>query len=120
MDDVKGPVPRHERTDANHGAVLKAGVALVALIAFALVLMWLLFLVLGRGDAGPSARSPLATSRPAPSGPQLQVSPARDLAEKRRAEDDVLTSYGWIDADKAVVRIPIERAMDLLAQRGLR
>jgi hypothetical protein len=30
-----------------------------------------------------------------------------------------LQSYGWIDQQKGVVRIPIERAMELTAERGL-
>ena len=35
------------------------------------------------------------------------------------AEDKTLYSYGWVDEKAGTVRIPIERAMDLLAQRGL-
>jgi hypothetical protein len=30
-----------------------------------------------------------------------------------------LKSYGWVDRTNAIVRIPIDRAMDLLARRGL-
>ena len=37
----------------------------------------------------------------------------------RAAENKILHSYGWIDEKKGVVRIPIERAMELTAQRGL-
>ena len=37
----------------------------------------------------------------------------------RAAEDQMLTSYGWVDPQNGVVRIPIDRAIDLLAQRGL-
>lgn len=38
------------------------------------------------------------------------------LAEK---QDEVLASYDWVDQKNGVVRIPIDKAMDLLAQRGL-
>ncbi len=31
----------------------------------------------------------------------------------------MLKSYGWIDRDKGVVRIPIDRAIEILAERGL-
>ena len=34
-------------------------------------------------------------------------------------EEQTLNSYGWVDQQAGVVRIPIDRAMDLLAQRGL-
>jgi len=34
-------------------------------------------------------------------------------------QDQTLDSYDWVDQDKGVVRIPIDKAMELLAQRGL-
>ena len=37
----------------------------------------------------------------------------------RAAEEQVLTTYGWVDQQKGVVRVPIDRAIDLLAQKGL-
>ena len=37
----------------------------------------------------------------------------------RAAEDQILNSYGWVDRSKGIVRIPIDRAIDLLAKRGL-
>jgi hypothetical protein len=49
----------------------------------------------------------------------LQTTPIPDLKAIRAAEEQVLTSYGWVDARRGVVRIPIARAMDLLVQRGL-
>jgi hypothetical protein len=37
----------------------------------------------------------------------------------RAAEDKILNGYGWVDREHGVARIPIDRAIDLLAQRGL-
>jgi hypothetical protein len=37
----------------------------------------------------------------------------------RQDEDQILGSYGWIDRQKGIVRLPIARAIDLLSQRGL-
>ena len=51
--------------------------------------------------------------------PQLQTDPTIDLARLRTANDAKLESYGWVDKSARIVRIPIERAMDLIAQRGL-
>jgi len=34
-------------------------------------------------------------------------------------EEQTLNSYGWVDQKAGVVRIPIERAMQLIARRGL-
>lgn len=36
-----------------------------------------------------------------------------------KEQDRVLASYDWVDQKNGVVRIPIDKAMDLLAQRGL-
>jgi len=51
--------------------------------------------------------------------PRLQVAPQLDLAALRTQEDKELNNYGWINRQTGVVRLPIERAMDLLAQRGV-
>jgi hypothetical protein len=47
------------------------------------------------------------------------VVPGQELKATRAAEDLMLKSYAWVDKDKGIVRIPIQRAIDLLAQRGL-
>jgi hypothetical protein len=54
-----------------------------------------------------------------PPMPQLQVSPARDLEQLRRSEEQVLSSYGWVDRKNGVVRIPIEEAMKHVLEKGL-
>jgi hypothetical protein len=49
----------------------------------------------------------------------LQIKGAVDLANLRAAEEANLDSYGWIDQNSGTVRIPIDRAMQLLLERGL-
>ena len=51
--------------------------------------------------------------------PNLQISPHDDLMALRARENAELNSYGWVDRPHGVVRIPIERAMDLIIARGL-
>src|SRR5438132_4494267 len=41
------------------------------------------------------------------------------LQQLRATEDALLNTYGWIDRENGVVHIPIQRAMDLVLQRGL-
>jgi hypothetical protein len=52
-------------------------------------------------------------------GPRLQDSPVSDMAALRRDEQAALGRYGWVDRRAGVARIPIDRAMDLLVQKGL-
>ena len=52
-----------------------------------------------------------------PPQPRLQVNPAKDLHAYFEREKQFLSSYGWVDRKEKVVRIPIERAMELLLER---
>jgi hypothetical protein len=54
-----------------------------------------------------------------PPPPRLQERPDQDLQAFRAAEDQVLDTYGWVDKSRGVVRIPIDEAMKLVAERGL-
>lgn len=51
--------------------------------------------------------------------PRLQVDPADELHRLRAQEDARLGSYGWVDRREGVVHIPIARALELMAERGL-
>ena len=43
----------------------------------------------------------------------------QDVANLHEREDLLLDHYSWVDRGQGKVRIPIERAMQLIAQRGL-
>ncbi|MGB6192308.1 MAG: hypothetical protein WBF42_07570 [Terracidiphilus sp.] len=43
----------------------------------------------------------------------------QDLVDLHQKEDLLLNNYSWVDRSKGTVRIPIERAMELVALRGL-
>jgi hypothetical protein len=51
--------------------------------------------------------------------PRLERNERVEINDFRLKEEQTLNSYGWVDEKAGVVRIPIERAMQLLAQRGL-
>jgi hypothetical protein len=51
--------------------------------------------------------------------PQLEVNERTELNDIRLHEEDTLSTYGWVDQKAGTVHIPIDRAMELLAQRGL-
>ena len=57
-------------------------------------------------------------ARRVPPEPRLQVDEGRTRALLRERELRELGSYGWIDRDRGVVRIPIDEAMDRLLRRG--
>jgi hypothetical protein len=51
--------------------------------------------------------------------PRLETDERGQLNDIRLNEERTLNSYGWVDKQAGTVHIPIERAMDLLVQRGL-
>jgi len=51
--------------------------------------------------------------------PQLEIDERTELDQVRLNEEQTLLTYGWVDQKAGTVRIPIERAMELIAQRGL-
>ena len=52
-------------------------------------------------------------------GPLMQVKPEEDLRWMREHNEMDLSTYGWVDRSKGVVRLPIDRAMKLITERGL-
>jgi hypothetical protein len=65
-------------------------------------------------------RPPLADLRPKTvPAPQLQESPARDMQTLLVQQEAALGETKWIDKEQDVVQIPIERAMQLVVERGL-
>ena len=51
--------------------------------------------------------------------PQLEIDERTELNKGRLREEQMLSTYDYIDQKAGTVRIPIDRAMDLIAQRGL-
>ena len=52
--------------------------------------------------------------------PRLQIDDGnQEIADLHAREDLLLENYSWVDQSQGKVRIPIERAMELIAQRGL-
>lgn len=112
----------YETRDANIRFLgwIIAGLGLLTVLG--MVVAWLVFRSLDtRYEAAQPPAPPLAETRPAaPPEPRLQVDPRRDLAALHEEERQALAGYGWVDREAGIARIPIERAMELLAGRGSR
>jgi hypothetical protein len=114
------PEVSHERSDVNVRAILVFGIGLlVVAVVIHIALYWLLAVYRNTSARQEPAANPLRAENQVPPEPRLQVSPRDDLAAMRTAEDKELYNYGWVDKEKKVARIPIDRAMELIAERGL-
>jgi hypothetical protein len=57
-------------------------------------------------------------SGPVP-GPRLQAEPPIDLAKLKQAELRRLNGYGWVNREAGIAHIPIDRAIEIVASKGL-
>ena len=57
-------------------------------------------------------------NKAAPAGDGVKTPEQRKaaLAELRGKEQSAATTYGWVDKDKGVIRLPLERAIELTIQ----
>jgi hypothetical protein len=113
----------HEAKDIRVRWVLFTAGVLAISVPVAMFFLWLMFKSLA-GDRYTGLTRPVINPlknepRRLPPKPRLQVIPGLELKELRAKEDLQLNTYGWINRTQGIVRIPIERAMELTAQRGL-
>ena len=107
-------------------AVFIAGLTVVGIVTYLVVFG--MFRMFSRQAASRDAQLTPATTvaQPLPPGeerlppePRIQANPAADLKTLRAEEDAVLSSYGWVDRNAGVVRVPIDVAMKLVLEQGL-
>ncbi len=117
--DAPAISPRYETRDANVRGVFTFLVILSLVLAFTALLCWGMFSYFSARQANRVPASPFAGARQLPPGPQLQVNPREDLKRYRAEQEHALESYSWENREDGTVRVPIERAMELLLQKGL-
>jgi hypothetical protein len=116
------PTLGHEERDiAVRPIALTIAGLLVVVIAVFVFIQILLNVLAGVQSRRSAAPSPLAGAygMKEPPAPRLQTDPVADLQELRARDQALLSGYAWVDRDGGVVRLPIERAIDVLAARGL-
>ena len=111
--------PGYETRDANTSGVLLFIALLATTVVLVLLLAWGLFRHYSVSINNSPPDSPFTGVREVPSPPRLQVTPREDLQRILADQQSKLETYGWEDRQAGTVRIPIERAMDLLVQKGL-
>lgn len=104
----------YEQTDVRATGVMIFLAGLFAALGASVLVIWWLY-----GVFAPNQAAVRISPAEIPPEPRIQSAPLVDLWRIRAHEDAVLESYGWVDKQAGVVRIPIDRAIDILAERGL-
>ncbi|MGH7127808.1 MAG: hypothetical protein ACREJB_16105 [Planctomycetaceae bacterium] len=102
----------HEGVSVRSFALLLAAGAILALVAFALLAVRGLLPLLG---GPPTGGAPITGIESPPRVIADQAAQRRELEERH---EDLLQSYDWTDREANTARIPIDRAIDILAERG--
>lgn len=109
----------YEHSDANVRSLVKLGVVLAILIAFVMAAMVPTYKFIAREHPQGPPASPFEDQRRLPPQPVLQPHPATDLKRYCEMEQQELDTYGWVDQHNGLVRVPVDRAMDMVLQKGL-
>jgi hypothetical protein len=112
--------PGHEAETISVRGVFTFAVGLVVLgVVINLVLGLAMGLFSARESRNQAARPSLLATPVEPPPHGLQGNPPVDRAREQERQLADLNSYGWVDREAGIVHIPVARAMDILAERGL-
>jgi hypothetical protein len=108
----------YEKRDISVGAVALFAVSLV--VALLVIHFFALgtFHHLAQQSSAYPPPSPFAPTHENFTGPRLLVNQKLDMEAFRASEDALLNNYGWVDRKQGIVRVPIDRAIELLARQG--
>jgi hypothetical protein len=111
----------YEKRDVNIKGLFQFAFWLAAVLAVTLVGMRFTFSFYKKAmPLGPTA-SPMVkmTDRMLPPSPRLQVTPHQELQDYCVAQQQDVNTYAWVNQPSGVVRIPVDRAIELILARGL-
>lgn len=109
----------HEPDVVNARLLKLSGAGLVLLVALVLLLVYAATRFLATQVQSQAEQAPGIQPTHTTTGPQVAAEQPRLLRELRASEQQRLTTYEWIDQQAGIARIPIDRAMDILAKQGL-
>lgn len=109
----------HQETDVTIRPIALFGVGLFAFVLLVAFSIHRFMAYVGRlPDTTAALRSPLSRDEMPPE-PRLQTSPPAEMEALRNQEDAVLESFGWVDRQNGIARIPVAEAKKLLLAKGL-
>ncbi|MFT4569649.1 MAG: hypothetical protein ACI8TX_002408 [Hyphomicrobiaceae bacterium] len=109
---------RFETQDVRYAPIAWVSVIGTLVTAGFCLAMYLVYGALAGHQASQSGvRNPLAAqfARTQPPAPRLQARPVEDLRKVHAREDAALSGYEWLNRSSGIVKIPIDRAMELYA-----
>ena len=118
---ASNPEIQYEKTDATVRPLYQFLFWISVITVFTAVLAFGILRVLESWREKASVRPAMAETQAVqqPPSPRLQTREPLDLAKFRAEEAEILSTYGVVDRDNGIYRIPVEEAMRLILERGL-
>ena len=118
---ANNPEVRYEKTDAHVRPLYQFlfWISVITILTAIIAMVILRGLESWRDKASTRPAMAEAQNDQQPPAPRLQIQEPKDLATFRKEEADILSTYGVVDREKGIYRIPIEEAMRLTLERGL-
>ncbi len=113
-----GARPGFEPQDASPRGVMLAGIGLMVLLVLSLAVVAGLFFFFQQRQVAAYGVGPTPTAIQPPE-PRLQVDPAKDLQAVRATQEAQLNSYGWVNKGAGIIHMPIDQAMQIIADQGV-
>ena len=109
----------HEGRDADIRPIVLTGIGLALTVVVVGFIVYGTFQYLAAHPATTTQPNPMTVfDSQIPPAPRIEEHPAIEIQQLHAQEDQTLSTYGWMDKSKGVVRIPLDRAMELQMQRG--
>jgi hypothetical protein len=130
-DEGRALSMRRDIDDVNIWAVVKFAIGILILGIFSYIMLYGMLKLFehqqqaSRGPAPPMARGdqdrlpPPPRLQMMPGSPSEYKSPEYEMTLMREEEEKRLTTYGWVNRDAGIVRIPIDEAMKRVLEKGL-
>lgn len=111
--------PKHETRDADISKLIFFGIACAALVGFGFIITEIVvhYWVAPRPVSAPVTL--YAQGGQIPPLPRLEQQPGETIEPYMHKEHRLLNTYGWVNRQAGIVRVPIQQAMSMLLQQGL-
>jgi hypothetical protein len=110
----------HEADAGNVRAIVLMAIGFAIAVVLILLFVYGIFRYFNRVGSISLPVNPMAETdrEQIPPSPRIEEYPARELEDLHAREQRILSTYGWTDRNAGIVRIPIDRAIELQLERG--
>jgi hypothetical protein len=107
----------HEPIGTDVGAVWLTAIGLAAVVLIGFLIVWGMMSYFSAKDI--AVHGPKAVQPPLPLGvPKLSSNQPLERRNLRELQEELLSTYGWINHAEGIARIPLSRAMQMIAADG--